>query len=188
MCSRWISRRPSAPKQRSTAQSFNERKRRPSAGPYSDSAYASSGVRRYSGTSENACRNSSGLEVQRSEQSAGTSSHLCGLTTSESASSTPSCDHRSSSQIHAEPAYAASTCSQAPAACARSASSLTGSTEANEVVPTVATTAATSSSGTSPCMRCSPSASTLRSSRSSIRAAFSTEECACSEQTTTFRP
>ena len=102
--------------------------------------------------SENAVRSSSGRDVQSSEQSIGTISHLCGLTTSESASSTPSCDQRSSSQIHDEPAYAASTCSQAPAACARSASSRTGSTDANDVVPTVATTAATSPSS-SPSVR-----------------------------------
>src|SRR5207247_10878404 len=114
--------------------------RRPSAGPYSDSAKTSSGVRRYSGTSENAVRNSSGRDVHSSEQSIGVSSHLCAFTTSESASSTPSCDHRCSSQTHAEPAYAASTCSHAPTSCARPASSRTGSTDANDVVPTVATT------------------------------------------------
>src|SRR4029079_11956519 len=94
---------------------------------------------RYSGTSENASRNCSGRDVQRSEQSIGNISHLCGLTTSESASSTPSCDQRSSSQIHAEPAYAASTCSHAPATRARSASARTGSTDANEGVQTART-------------------------------------------------
>ncbi len=139
--------------------------------------------------SENAVRSSSGRDVQRSEQSIGVINHLCGLMTSESASSTPSCDARSSSQIQDEPAYAASTWSHAPAACARPASSRTGSTEANDVVPTVATTAATSPSS-SPSVRM-PSASsvpTFRSSIPSIRAAFSTDECACSEQTTTLRP
>jgi hypothetical protein len=55
------------------------------------------------------------------------------------------------------------------------------------VVPAVATTHATSSSGTSVRMRSSSSTWTLRSSSPSMRAAFSTEECACSEQTTTFR-
>src|ERR671934_82922 len=68
MCSRRIRCNPSRPKQRSTAQSFSERKRRPSAGPYSESAYTSSDVRRYSGTRLNACRKSSGREVQSSEQ------------------------------------------------------------------------------------------------------------------------
>ena len=37
-------------------------------------------------------------------------------------------------------------------------------------------------------MRSSSSTGTLRSSIPSIRASFSTEECACSEQTTTLRP
>ena len=64
-----------------------------------------------------------------------------------------------------------------------------GSTDANDVVPTVATTAATSSSSsTSARMRSSSSTGTLRSSIPSMRAAFSTDECACSEQTTTLRP
>ena len=37
-------------------------------------------------------------------------------------------------------------------------------------------------------MRNSSSTGTLRSSMPNIRAFFSTDECACSEQTTTFRP
>ena len=37
-------------------------------------------------------------------------------------------------------------------------------------------------------MRNASSAGTLRSSSPSMRAAFSTDECACSEQTTTLRP
>ena len=65
----------------------------------------------------------------------------------------------------------------------------TGSTEAVEVVPTVGTTTATSSrSSASGRIRNSSSAGTLRSSIPSIRAPFSTDECACSEQTTTLRP
>ena len=39
-----------------------------------------------------------------------------------------------------------------------------------------------------PCIRSSSSTGTLRSSIPSMRASFSTEECACSEQTTTLRP
>jgi hypothetical protein len=37
-------------------------------------------------------------------------------------------------------------------------------------------------------MRCSASAGAFRTSRPSSRAFFSTDECACSEQTTTLRP
>src|SRR5436190_11218801 len=102
--SRMCARIPSAPRQRSTAQSFSARKRRPRAGPYSDSDTTSSETRRYSGTSENAFRKSSGRAHQNAEQSIGVNSHLCGLTTSESTRSTPSADHRNSSQAHDEPA------------------------------------------------------------------------------------
>ncbi len=70
----------------------------------------------YSGTRLKAPRSASGLHVHSSEQSIGVNSHLCAFTTSESARSTPACDQRSSGQTHAEPAYAASTCSQTPAA------------------------------------------------------------------------
>src|SRR3954447_25371407 len=97
----------------------------------------SSGVRRYSGTRLNARRKSSGRDVQRHEQLMPVSSHLCGLTTSESAAVTSSV--RSSGQTQAEPAYAASTCSHA---CPlRLAISATGSDEVADVVPTVATIA-----------------------------------------------
>ena len=114
---------------------------------------------------------------------------MCAFTTSESASSTPSCVQRSSGQTHAEPAYAASTCSHVPAARQRSAIARTGSTDVIDVVPTVATTAAASaSSSASTRIRNSSSDGTLCSSIPSIRAALSTDECACSEQTTALRP
>ena len=67
-----------------------------------------------------------------------------GLTTSESARSTPASAHRCSGQTIAVPAYAASTWSQAPDAAHASATALTGSTDVVAVVPTVAITAATS--------------------------------------------
>src|ERR687887_688246 len=102
----------------------------------------SSGVCRYSGTRLNAARSASGRRVQSSEQSIGVKSHLCALTTSESARSTPACDQRCSGQTHEAPAYAASTWSQTPAAAQASAIAATGSTEVVDVVPTVATTAA----------------------------------------------
>src|SRR6266545_2481479 len=89
---------------RRTAQSLSERNRLPRAGPYSDRLSTSSLVRRYSGTRLNAWRMSSGRLDQRSEQSIGVKSHLCALTTSESARSTPACDQRSSGQTQAEPA------------------------------------------------------------------------------------
>jgi hypothetical protein len=115
--------------------------------------------------------------------------HLWALITSESASSTPSNAQRSSGQTIAPPAYAASTCSHAPAARHARATAATGSTEVVDVVPTVATTAATSSSSSaSGRMRYSPSTGSLRSSMPSIRAPFSTDEWACSEQATTSRP
>ena len=61
----------------------------------------------------------SGRRVQNAEQSIGVKSHLCGLTTIESARSHPSRHQRSSGQTAAEPAYAASTCSQTPASSQR---------------------------------------------------------------------
>src|SRR5579875_722806 len=113
---RTCSCRPARPKQRSTAHSFSARKRRPSAGPYSlnESASSASGVRRYSGIRLKAARKSSGREVHNSEQSVGVSIHLWALTTSESARSTPANAQRNSGHTIAVPAYAASTCSQAP--------------------------------------------------------------------------
>ena len=118
---------------------------------------------------------------------------MCGLTTSESAAATPAADQRVSGQTHEDPAYAASTCSHAPAACVISAMASTGSTDVVEVVPTVATTAATSPSATASAHRSArilnpASAGTLRICMSSSRAALSTDECACSEQTITRRP
>ena len=52
-------------------------------------AATSSLTRRYSGTRLKAARRSSGRRVQSVEQSIGVSSHLCGLTTTESARSQP---------------------------------------------------------------------------------------------------
>ena len=119
----------------------------------------------------------------------GVKSHLCAFTTSESARSTPAKAQRNSGQTMAEPAYAASTCSQAPARAQASAIAGTGSTEVVDVVPTVATTAqAPARSSASARIRYAASTGTLRSSSPAMRQAFSTEECACSEQTTTRRP
>ena len=105
-CSRIIRCSPERPWQRSTAHSLSERKRRPSAGPYSDklSASSSSGVRRNSGTRLKAARKSSGRLVHNSEQSIGVSIHLWALTTSESARSTPANAQRNSGQTIALPA------------------------------------------------------------------------------------
>ena len=135
-------------------------------------------------------RSSSGRDVQSSEQSIGTISHLCGLTTSESASSTPSCDARSSSQIHDEPAYAASTCSHAPAACARLGELAHGidRRERRRARPSRRRRRRRRARARRCACASSSSAATLRSSMPSMRAAFSTDECACSEQTTTLRP
>ena len=108
-------------------------------------------------------------------------SHLCGLTTIESARSQPSRHQRSSGQTAAEPAYAASTWSQTPACSQRSASAGTGSTDVDDVVPTVATTAVASSSGKSVVIRNSSSTGTVRYSSPRIRTAFSTEKFACSD-------
>ena len=73
-------------------------KPRPSSGPYSLKLTTSSGVRRYSGTRLKASGSASGRRVQSAEQPCG-AHHLCGLTTSESARSTPSKAQRSSGQI-----------------------------------------------------------------------------------------
>src|SRR5205823_13115608 len=166
------------------------RNRLPSAGPYSlKLSEAYSLVRRYSGTRLNAARRSSGRFVQRQEQSIGVSSHLCAFTTSESARSTPSNAQRNSGQTIAAPAYAASTCSQTPARAHASAITGTGSTEVVDVVPTVATTAAASvRSSASARSRNSPSTGIFRVSRPSRRAAFSTDERACSDVATTLPP
>ncbi len=150
---------------------------------------APSSVRRYSGTRLNARRRSSGRRLQNSEQSIGVNIHLCAFTTSESARSTPANAQRSSGHTIALPAYAASTCSQAPARAHASAIAGTGSTEVVEVVPTVATTAhAPDRSSVSTRIRNAASTGSLRTSSPAMRQAFSTEECACSEHTTTRRP
>ena len=52
----------------------------------------------------NASRSSSGRRVQKAEQPCVVSSHLCGLTTSESARSIPSNAQRCSGQTIAAPA------------------------------------------------------------------------------------
>ena len=61
--------------------------------PYSLRLTTSSSTRRYSGTRLNARRRSSGRRVRNTEQSIGTSSHLCGLTPIESAT-LPACEER----------------------------------------------------------------------------------------------
>src|SRR3954469_15914432 len=146
---------------------------------------ASGVAARYSGTYENASWNASGRRVQSAEQSIGVKSHLCGLTTTESAWSTPSRHQRSSGQTAAEPAYAASTWSHTPASAHRLASSGTGSTDVVAVVPTVATTAVTPSSSRSGSILNWSSTGALRYGRPTSRAAFSTLKFACSEATTT---
>src|SRR5207253_1173191 len=102
---------------------------------------ASCALVRYSGTIENASRSTSGWRVQSTLQSTGVNSHLCGLTTTESASSAPSSTQRSSGTSAALPAYAASTCSQRRCSAQTAAIVATGSTLVLDVVPTVATTA-----------------------------------------------
>src|SRR5438445_773408 len=103
---------------------------------------ASCALVRYSGTIENASRSTSGWRVQSTLQSTGVNSHLCGLTTTESASSAPSSTQRSSGTRAALPAYAASTCSQRRCSAQTAAIVATGSTLVLDVVPIVATTAA----------------------------------------------
>ena len=103
-CSRIIACSPSRPKQRSVAHSFSERNRRPSTTEYSLRLATSSVTRRYSGTRLKARRKSSGLRVQRAEQSIGVASHLCGFVTIESPSSHPAKRSRSSGQTAAAPA------------------------------------------------------------------------------------
>ncbi len=118
-------------------------------------------------------------------------SHLCGLTTIESASSHPAKSGRSSGTIAAGPPYAASTWSHAPWARATAATSATGSSDADDVVPEVATTAtgrtpaARSASIASPSaagsIRCSASVSIARRPswpKPSVSTAFSIDECA----------
>jgi hypothetical protein len=74
---------------------------------------------------------------------------LCGSKQYESAVDSPSWIHRYSGQTAADPAYAASTCSQARCRAAIAPISGNGSIAVVEVVPTVATTSA----GTRPAAR-----------------------------------
>ena len=136
----------------------------------------------------------SGRRQNRAEQSMGVKSHLCGLTTIESARSHPASTSRRSGRMAATPPYAASTWSQRPSRAAMSAIAGTGSTLVVPVVPTVAHTAM----GRQPAARSSPiarasAAGSIRNSRSvgifrtpsrpkpRMIAPFSTELCACSD-------
>ena len=71
----------------------------------------------------------------------GVKSHLCALSTMESARSHPASSGRSSFTMAATPAYAASTCIQIPCSSQMPAISGRGSMLAVEVVPATATTA-----------------------------------------------
>ena len=73
------------------------------------------------GTRLNAARTSSRRRVSSSDASSGAKSHLCGLTTIESARSQPRNGSRRSGISATAPAYAESTCSQSPSAAATSA-------------------------------------------------------------------
>ena len=79
--------------------------------------------------------------VSSSDASSGMNSHLCGLTTIESARSQPANASRRSGMSATGPAYAASTCSQRPSRSAISAIASTGSIAVEDVVPIVATMA-----------------------------------------------
>ena len=68
-------------------------------------------------------------------------SHLCGFRTTESARSTPAHSGRHSSRTIADPAIAASTCSQAPCSAQIVAIASIGSKAVQVVEPDVATTA-----------------------------------------------
>ena len=132
----------------------------------------------------NAARSASGRRLQTSEQSTGTSIHLCALTTSESARSTPSNAQRSSGQTMADPAYAASTWSHASRARTRPRSPAP-----DRRMPSTScrpwrrprtrrrgrARRAQQSSSTGDCRKVEPR----------IFTAFSTDEWACSEATTT---
>src|SRR5258706_15272712 len=74
------------------------------------------------------------------ERSNGVNSHLCGLTTIESARSQPLKYLRNSGTIAVDPAYAVSTCSQILYFSQMSAIASTGSTLDVEVVPMVGIT------------------------------------------------
>ena len=125
------------------------------------------------------------------EQSKLVINHLCGFITTESASSMPRAKSRSSGQISAEPAQAASTCENRPSARAIGRISVRRSLTPTPVLPSKATTA----HGIWPAARsasmaaCNASAFIAPSSSASIftrlsrpipdrNTAFSTEECA----------
>src|SRR4051812_24636355 len=131
----------------------------------------------------------------RTERSKGVNSHLCGLTTSESARSAPSRIDSYPGTIAATPAYAASTCSQIDSRAQMSAIAATGSMLVDDVVPTVATTATGSQPAARSCAIASASASArMRNElslaiflsescpRPSTMTALSMDECVWSEQ------
>ncbi len=101
-------------------------------------------------------------------RSNGVNSHLCGLTTSESARPAPASTCAWDGRIAATPPYAASTCSQRCSRSQMSAIAGTGSMLVVDVVPTVATTA----SGRRPLRRSSSMARSSESAR--IRKSAST--------------
>ena len=96
---------------------------------------------RYSGTSEKARLSTSGRRVNIADRSIGVNSHLCGFTTSESASSTPASTWRISGTTAATPPYEPSTCSHMSSRAHNAAIAGTGSMLVVLVVPTVATVA-----------------------------------------------
>src|SRR5690606_37489522 len=100
----------------------------------------SSLVFKYSGTSEKAFFRSLRSRQYSTERSNGVKNHLCGFITIESARSHPLKYCRISGTIAAEPAYAASTCSQIPCLLQISATASTGSTLEEDVVPIVGIT------------------------------------------------
>ena len=148
-------------------------------------------MRRYSGSTVSASISSPRSATQNASQSKPVSSHLCGSKQYESAYSSPAWVQRSSGQTAADPAYAASTCSQTPYCAQIAPISGSGSTAVVEVVPIVATTiagitpaarsasiAARSASGRMAWVRGSTSTARTPSVPSpAIRAAFSIEEC-----------
>ena len=168
-----------------------ERKRRPSAGPYSlRLSTPSSVVRRNSGTSENASRNSSGRLVQSSEQSIGREHPLVGIDDERvgavDALERPAqlgADHRRAGVggVDVEPRARG----RAAVGDRRDRDRPTSSTSSRRWRRPRPTS---SSSSASARMRNASSAGILRSSMPSMRAALSAAECACSEQTTTLRP
>ena len=150
--------------------------------------------RKYSGTSENARRRTSMRRQYNALKSNGVKSHLCGLTTSESAASAPASTHRYRARWPSR-RHAASTCSHTAASEQTSAIAATGSMLVDDVVPTVATTAI----GSRPAPRSSAIATRRASARienrsstgmrriasrprPSVSTALSIDECVCSEQ------